>query len=388
MKIVKIIEKTIPFGSIISNSYINFKNMTGSVIAIVTDVMKRGKPIVGYGFNSIGRYAATSTLRDRMIPKLLFVDSKLILSNDGRNFDPFKINDILKMNEKPGGHGERAHAIGAIDMAIWDTISKIEDKPLYKLLSERFNNGDYDKKVFTYAAGGYYYEGNNLENLKNELKSYLDMGFDCIKMKIGGTGLYTDLKRIESALSVVDGVGARLMVDANGRFDLKKSLEYASEIEKFKLKWYEEPLDPLDFSNHAALCEYYKCSIATGENLFSYQDLRNLIRHGGLRTDKDYIQMDVSLSYGLVEYLKVLRFLKDNGWSTRNCIPHGGNQFNLHVVSGLKLGGNECYPKVFQPLGGFADNIAVTDGYARCLDIPGIGFEAKSNLWNILKTIA
>lgn len=387
MKFVKIVEKTVPFGSAIANSYINFSQMTGSIVAVVTDVIKEGKPVIGYGFNSIGRYAVSSILRERMIPKLLNSKTKDLLNEDGSNFDPFKINTILKSNEKPGGHGDRAHAIGAIDMAIWDAVAKIEEKPLYKVLAERFNNGKYDEKVYTYGAGGYYYEGNNMERLKDELKSYLDLGFKEVKMKIAGADLASDLKRIEAALTVVDGNGSRLMVDANGRYDVKEALECAIAIKDYGLKWYEEPLDPLDFASHAIIAEYYTGSIATGENLFSYQDIRNLLRHGGLRSDRDYIQMDCPLSYGLVEYMKVLDYMKDSGWSSRRCIPHGGHQFCLNIAAGLNLGGNECYPGVFQPFGGFADDVPVIDGYVTLPDLPGIGFEAKSNLWNVMKDV-
>ena len=387
MKIVKMVEKTVPFGSNIANSYVNFKSMTGSVVVIVTDVVRNGKPVIGYGFNSIGRYAPTSILRDRMLPKIMDADPKDICNEDRSNLDPVKIHKLLKSNEKPGGHGDRAHAVGAIDMAVWDTVAKIEEKPLYKLLAERYNNGQYDEKIYTYAAGGYYYDGGSTERLKDELKSYLELGFRDVKMKIGGASLAEDCKRIEAALSVLGNDGSRLMVDANGRFDLKQALECALAIKDYGLKWYEEPLDPLDYSSHAALIEYYPGPVATGENLFSYEDIRNLFRHAGMRPDRDYMQMDCPLSYGLVEYMMVVNMMKDLGWSNRRCLPHGGHQFCSHIAAGLHLGGNECYPGVFQPFGGFADNIPVVDSYVSLPNIPGIGFEAKANLWSVLSDI-
>ena len=387
MRIVKVIEKTVPFGSNIANSYVNFKTMTGSVVAIVTDVFRDGKPIIGYGFNSIGRYAPTSILHDRMIPKMMNAKPEEIYEDDGSNIDPMKVHKLLKSNEKPGGHGDRAHAVGAIDMAVWDAVAKVEEKPLYKLLAERYTGGQYDGKVYTYAAGGYYYDSDSTDRLKDELKSYLELGFRDVKMKIGGASLAVDCKRIEAALSVLGNDGSRLMVDANGRHDLKQALDCALAIKDYGLKWYEEPLDPLDYSSHAAIAEYYPGSLATGENLFSYEDIRNLFRHAGLRPHCDYMQMDVPLSYGLVEYFKVLKLMSELGWSSRRCIPHGGHQFCLNIAAGLHLGGNECYPGVFQPFGGFADNIPVVDSFVTLPDIPGVGFEAKANLWNILKDI-
>ncbi len=103
--------------------------------------------------------------------------------------------------------------------------------------------------------------------------------------------------------------------------------------------------------------------MATGENLFSHQDARNLIRYGGMNPDRDWLQFDCALSYGLVEYLRTLEMLKENGWSTRRVVPHGGHQMSLNIAAGLHLGGNESYPGVFQPFGGFADGIAVENGY-------------------------
>lgn len=386
MKIVNIIEKTISFGSSISNSYINFKQMTGSIVAIITDVVRDGKPVIGYGFNSIGRYAPTSILRDRMIPRLLNAKPDEILNEDGSNIDPFKVYKLLTSNEKPGGHGDRAHAVGAIDMAVWDTVSKIAGLPLWKLLADRYNNGKYDDKVYTYAAGGYYYPNNNIEMLKDEMKSYLDRGFIDVKMKIGGAPLKEDLKRLEAVISVV-GDASRVAVDANGRFNMEEALEYAKALSNYNIKWYEEPVDPLDFRLHAVVAENFNGSIATGENLFSLQDMRNLIRYGGLRADRDYIQMDCPLSYGLVEYMKVLEMLNNHGWSARHCIPHGGHQMCLNMAAGLQLGGNECYPDVFKPFGGFADNIPVVDGYVTLPDVPGIGFELKQDLYSIMKEL-
>ena len=103
--------------------------------------------------------------------------------------------------------------------------------------------------------------------------------------------------------------------------------------------------------------------MATGENLFSMQDARNLIRYGGMRPDRDWLQFDCALSYGLVEYLRTLEMLKEHGWSASRCIPHGGHQMSLNIAAGLGLGGNESYPDLFQPFGGFPDGVKVENGH-------------------------
>lgn len=386
MKIVDIQERTASITSSIRNAYIDFSKMTVSVAAVVTDVIRDGKPIVGYGFNSNGRYAQGCLLRERFIPRVLEADPSTYVSDAQGNLDPFRLWDIMMANEKPGGHGERSVAVGVIDMAIWDAVAKIERKPLYRLLADRFNNGVAASRVFVYAAGGYYYPGKETRELRDEMSRYLDAGYRVVKMKIGGAPLSDDLRRIEAVLSLMSD-GERLAVDANGRFNLEAAVEYGEALAPFDLHWYEEPGDPLDYQLHADLAAQYPGPLATGENLFSMQDMRNLLRHGGLRKDKDILQMDPVLSYGLVEYLRMLEVLDEMGWSRDRCIPHGGHQFALNIVAGLGLGGNESYPEVFAPFGGFADGTPVENGMIRLPEVPGVGFEAKSDLMDLIRSL-
>jgi L-alanine-DL-glutamate epimerase-like enolase superfamily enzyme len=382
MKITKITDIVVPISSSIRNAFIDFSTMTASVVAIETDVKRDGKPVVGFGFNSNGRYAPQGLLRERFIPRLR--DAKNI--EDERGFiDPAKAWGQMMQNEKPGGHGERSVAVGVLDMALWDALAKAEGVPLWKLLADRYNGGKADETAWVYAAGGYYYPGEELKSLQEEMKRYLDLGYSTVKMKIGGVPLKEDMARIEAALKVVGGDGQKLCVDVNGRFDLQTALDYARAIEPLNLRWYEEPVDPLDYLLHAALATEYAGPIAAGENLFSMQDARNLIRHGGLRADRDILQMDPALSYGLVEYLRTLAMLRQHGWSSRRCVPHGGHQFALNIATGLGLGGNESYPQVFAPFGGFADDTPVKDSRVKMPDIPGIGFEAKNALYAVMK---
>jgi L-alanine-DL-glutamate epimerase-like enolase superfamily enzyme len=387
MKIVDIREIVVPIKSKISNAYIDFSQMTVSVLALITDVVRSGKRVVGFGFHSNGRYAPRGLLCDRFIPRLKSANPESILENSGENLDPFRIWDVLMKNEKPGGHGERSVAVGVLDMAAWDAVAKIAGVPLFRLIADRFRNGKFESKVFVYAAGGYYYPDKGLSALQDEMRSYLDLGYSVVKMKIGGVELAEDLRRIEAVLKLL-GRPDQLAVDANGRFDLETAMDYARAIAPYGLRWYEEAGDPLDYDLQAKLSEVYAPPVATGENLFSVQDARNLIRYAGLRKDRDVLQFDCALSYGLVEYLRILEMLKEYGWSPARCIPHGGHQMSLNIAAGLGLGGNESYPGIFQPFGGFADGIPVQDSYVRLPEIPGIGFEAKAELYKILKTLS
>ena len=386
VRITRIHATTASMQSDIRNAYVDFTQMTTSVVAIVTDVLRHGKPVVGYGFNSNGRYAATGLLKERFIPRLERAEPESLLTDAGDNFDPHRIWQTMMTGEKPGGHGERAVAVGTVDMAVWDAVAKIEDKPLYRLLAERYRNGEVDERVFVYAAGGYYQPDKNLRALQDEMRGYLDLGYSLVKMKIGGASLREDLERIEAVLAIV-GDGQSLAVDANGRFDLRTALAYADALAPYDLRWYEEAGDPLDYEIQAALAEHYGPPIATGENLFSMPDARNLIRYGGMRPDRDILQFDPVLSYGLVEYLRTLAMLKEYNWSARRVIPHGGHQMALNLAAGLGLGGNESYPGVFQPFGGFADTIPVEAGYVRPSDAPGIGFEEKAALFTLLRSV-
>lgn len=386
MRIVDIREATLPIKSSIRNAYIDFSKMTLSLVAVVTDVIRDGKPVVGYGFNSNGRYGQGALIRERFRPRLLEAAPESLQDDTGANLDPHKVWACMMTNEKPGGHGERSVAVGTIDMAIWDAVAKIEGKPLFQLLAERYGSGTPNRQVFVYAAGGYYWPGQDLEALKREMQGYVDRGYTVVKKKIGGDTLANDLKRIEAILSILPS-GHKLAVDANGRFDLKTAVEYAKALSQYDLFWYEEAGDPLDYALQAELANHYAGPMATGENLFSMQDARNLIRYGGMRPDRDWLQFDCALSYGLVEYLRTLQMLQDYGWSPSRCIPHGGHQMSLAIAAGLGLGGNESYPDLFQPFGGFPDGVKVEGGYVTLPELPGIGFEGKADLYAEMKQL-
>ncbi len=393
MRIASIRQGVVPISSAIANAYIDFSKMTASVVAITVED-GAGRRATGYGFNSNGRYAQPGLLAERFVPRLEACDEATLTAKDG-TLNVAGAWAAMMRNEKPGGHGDRSVAVGVLDMALWDAAAKLEGKPLWKLLAERHRRGGQaDEAAWVYAAGGYYYPGKGVDALVEEMKRYLGLGYTTVKMKIGGApgtslkdALAEDLARIEAVLKLLDGDGSRLAVDVNGRFGLHAALTYGAALQPFRLRWYEEPLDPLDYATHATLAEQYAPPLATGENLFSMLDARNLIRHGGLRPDRDVLQFDPALSYGLVEYLRTLDMLVQHGWSPRRCVPHGGHQFALNIAVGLGLGGNESYPEVFAPFGGFADTTPVVDGRIRMPDIPGIGFEAKNDLWAVFKDL-
>ena len=387
MKITNTRHVSAPLASSMSNAFINFRTMTTNVVAVETDVVRNGEPVIGYGFSSNGRYAQPVLLASRFLPRLEEADPKTLLDETGENFSPQAVWATLMSNEKPGGHGERSCCIGALDTAIWDVHGKIAEQPLWKILSERYNGGKYDKKVLVYPGGGYYNPGKDIETLRAEMRGYREQGYRICKMKVGAVPLAEDMKRIEAAADEL-GSGENIAVDVNGRFTLEEAIEFGKAIEPLKLAWYEEPGDPLDYHLNAELIQNYGGAIATGENLFSHQDMNNLMRFGGMRPDMDWIQPDPTLCYGLTENLVMLDEAANMGWSRRRFLPHGGHQIGLHMASGLQLGGTESYPGVFAPYGGFADDIPVIDGYATLPgDQPGIGMELKPKLMDEMRRV-
>jgi L-alanine-DL-glutamate epimerase-like enolase superfamily enzyme len=380
MKITRIRDAVAPIPSPMRNAVISFDKMTISLVAVETDVVREGRPVIGYGFCSNGRYAQSGVIRERLAPRILEADPAKLRDEKAGTLDPHAIWAAMMSNEKPGGHGERAFAAGGIDMAVWDATAKILGLPLWRVLSERYNGGKFDDKVLVYSGGGYYYPGKEKQGLQDEMRQCRALGYKLMKMKIGGAPLAEDMQRIEWALEIA-GDGQNLAVDANGRFDLDTALAYPRAMEKYNLCWFEEPVEPLDYQAHAVLCESTSIPIATGENLFSVQDFRNLVRHGGMRTHIDWLQPDPSLCYGLTETLRILDMAERAGWARRRTVPHGGHQMGLNMAAGLQLGGTESYPGVFKPYGGFADNIPVVDGYTKPHDTPGLGMELKAEMF-------
>ena len=388
MRIVDIRECAIPLKSDLRNSNIDFSEMTTSVVAVLTDVVREGKAVTGFAFNSTGRYACGAAMRALFIPRILAADPRLLLDESEENFDPAQILAVMAAREKSGGHSERSIAIGTIEVAVWDAIAKIARKPLHHVLAERYGNGQIASRVFCYVGGGWYRPGQTVKHLQDEMRRHLDAGYTMLKMKIGGLKLTEDIRRVEAVKSILP-TGTLLAVDANSGFGRDEALAFAKALAPFHLRWFEEPCDPLDFALLAEIASMYAAPLATGENLFSTQDVENLVRFGGLRPDRDdVIQVDPPQSYGIVQYARTVEMLERRSWPRVALFPHGGNQMSLHIAGGFGLGGAESYPGVFGPFGGFADDAKLEDGHLALPERPGIGFEGQSALYSIMRGLA
>ncbi|WP_067974753.1 enolase C-terminal domain-like protein [Mycolicibacter icosiumassiliensis] len=382
MRITQIIETPVRLRGEVANALVDFSRHTVSLVAVVSDQIRDGKPVTGIAFNSIGRFAQSGILADRMIPRVLRANPESLLDDAGR-IDPARVLGAALADEKPGGHGDRAGAAAALELACWDLNAKLAGEPAYRTIAEHFGRNIVSTAVPVYAAGGYYYPGDDanagLDRLRSEIRGYLDMGYDAVKMKIGGASTSEDLARIEAVIDIV-GSGARVAVDANGRFDEAAAVQWAHALRPYNLRWYEEPGDPLDFALNAAVIAAYDGAIATGENLFSVPDATNLLRYAGMRPGVDIFQMDAALSYGLTEYARMIEVLEAHGFDRRFAFPHGGHLINLHIVVALGLGGCESYPGVFAPFGGYAPGCVLAEGTIAPTDAPGFGLEDKPDL--------
>ena len=387
MKITAIRETSIPLKSSLRNAVFDFSEMTTSVVAVVTDVIRDGKPVAGFAFNSTGRYACGTQMRERFIPRILRAKPEDLLDETGHNIDPAKILPYVMQGEKPGGHSERSVGIGTIEVALWDAVAKIAGKPLYQVLAERFNGGRVPTEVSCYVGGGWYFPGQTLQDLQDEMKRHMDAGYTKLKMKVGGAPLAEDMKRIEAVLKVV-GEGGNIAVDANGKFEREEALAYARAMAPYKLRWFEEPCDPLDFELLAEVAAIYEPPLGSGENLYSTMDVQNLVTFGGLRADRDVIQVDPPQAYGITMLSRTLDMLAARGWKRSAFFPHGGNQMTLANVAGFGLGGCESYPGVFGMFGGFGDDAKVENGMLKLSQRPGIGFEAQSALYPLMRQLA
>ena len=387
MRIVEIRELSVPI-SRYADASVPSGGLTTSLVAVLTDVVRDGKPVVGYGFGSIGRFAQGGLIRERFAPRLLAARDIDVMDDAGTNLDPFRAWTTMMTGEKPGGHGERCVAVGALDMALWDATAKIADLPLYRLLADRIGGPEVtNPTVSVYAGGGYYYPSDDVALLSGEVRRLRDLGYRRAKIKIGAVPLAQDLKRIDAAARLLDGP-EHLAVDAIYAYTPTTSVEAADALAPRGLWWFEDICDPLDFETLASVARQYSAPIAAGEALFSTAEANLLDRYGGLRHDRDILLFDPVHCYGLPGYLQIVELLEKRGWPRAAFWPHGGHLFCLHVVAALQLGGAEVNPLCFQPFGGYADATIISEGVAAPPQIPGIGFEARQSLRDLFATLA
>jgi L-alanine-DL-glutamate epimerase-like enolase superfamily enzyme len=374
MRIVDCRERTVGIGAAMRNASINFGAMTASALALVTD---RG--ITGYAFDSIGRYGKGALLRERFIPRLVRAQPASLLDADGLP-DPAAFVHAVMTDEKAGGHGERPGAVGLIEAAAWDLRAKMQGVPLWNSISQYFRIASSEPMISVYASCGHFRTD---DILRDEVKRAIDAGFTCVKIKVAGD-LESDLKRLERAAAALPR-HATWAVDVNGALEEENMRPWLDALAPFKLAWIEEPAAPLDYEFLKQCARTSAAPLATGENLFSLDDARNLLRYGGLRPARDFVQVDPLLAYGVGEYAKIIALYEAAGWKRTQFLPHAGHLFAAHCVAGLGLGMAEAAPDASLSYGGYWDGVQVGGGRVTIPDTPGVGYERKSNLHALLE---
>jgi L-alanine-DL-glutamate epimerase-like enolase superfamily enzyme len=376
MRIVDIRERDIAI-SRYADPTIPSGGLTTSLVAAVTDVIRSGRPIVGYGFASIGRFGQGGLIRERFAPRLLAAG--MLADDAGSGLDPRRAWSVMMQGEKPGGHGERCVAVGALDMAIWDAAAKVAHQPLHHFLSERLGNPA-PSRVRAYAGGGYHYPQDDITRLSDEIRGFVDLGFTHAKIKIGTAGLAQDLRRIETAAAPLADP-SHLAVDAMNAYGPDEALQATRALAPLGLWWFEDICDPLDFETQSRAATVYPGPIAAGEALFSFAEARLLDRYAGLRRAQDILLFDPVHCYGLTHYCEIVADLTERGWPRSAFWPHGGHLFGLHVAAALGLGGAEINPFAFAPFRGVASGMTIADGFVDLPQAPGIGFELHDEVW-------
>lgn len=385
MRFVDVRERAVPI-SRYSDPSIPSGGLDTSAVALTTDVLRDGKPVVGYGFGSIGRFAQSGLIRERFAPRLLRAGDADLANADRTNVDPFRAWGVMMKGEKPGGHGERCVAVGALDMAVWDAAAKIAGLPLHRFLAGTVRGEHATPRVRAYASGGYLYPADDEARLRDEARALLAGGYTHLKIKIGAAPLARDCARIETVLALLPA-GERLAVDAMNQYDATSSLEAARALAPYGLWWFEDVCDPLDFETLAAVVRAYDGPVAVGEALFSDAEAKLVDAYGGVRRERDILQFDPAHCYGVPGYLRIVDAMLARGWPRSAFWPHGGHLYTLQLVAALGLGGCEMNPRSFQPFGGLGDHIAPDGGWVTPPDAPGIGFETKSELHRLLREV-
>ena len=374
MRITAMRERTVPVGAAMRNAAIAFDAMTASALVLQTDAGP-----VGYAFDSIGRYGKGALLRERFIPRLLAARPQSLVDGAGL-IDPPACAAAALANEKPGGHGERPGAVALIEAAAWDLRAKQQRLPLWRSVADYYGVGSAKPEIGVYATCGHFRTD---DVLADEVRRAVDAGYRCVKIKVAGE-VDSDLRRLERAAAALDP-DARWAVDVNCALAPAWAEKWFEAMAPFGFAWIEEPAPPLDFELTRRYAAITPAPLATGENLFSLDDARNLLRYGGLRPERDFLQLDPLLSYGVHEYVRILELF--SGWKRTQFLPHAGHLFAAHCVAGLALGMAEAAPDAALPYGGYWDGVRVAAGRVTIPDAPGVGYELKQNLFSILETV-
>ncbi len=245
-----------------------------------------------------------------------------VIENELRNYligqDPRAIEYLWELMHRRAYKHARGGiviaAISGIDIALWDLRGKMAGMPLWQML------GGYRKRVPAYATGGFYSEGKGVKELVREMQAYVKHGFRAVKMKVGRNAgiemsplrvmddrgrcevtLQEDLARVAAVRDAI-GPDVKLMVDANGAWDVATAVKMGRAMEKYDIYWYEEPVWPDDVAGSVEVASKVGIAIAGYETCsYGIVDFNDYIRARAVH----FVQPDVAWAGGLTESLKI-----------------------------------------------------------------------------------
>ncbi|BCV24610.1 MAG TPA: mandelate racemase/muconate lactonizing enzyme family protein [Firmicutes bacterium] len=244
--------------------------------------------------------------------------------------DPFATarlwEKVYHFTYRYGRRGIVMAVLSAVDIALWDIVGKATGTPVYKLLGGSCN------RVPAYASGGYYMPGKGLAELAREARTYKELGFGAMKMKIGAASWQEDVARVQAVREAV-GPEMKLAVDANNAYDLNAAVRMARLLEPFDLYFFEEPLSGDCLEDSVRLAETTDIPIAGYETELTRFALRDFIT----RRAVDIVQTDAIWAGGLTETRNIA--VLASAWKM-SCIPHFSAAAvslaaNLHLAAAM-----------------------------------------------------
>lgn len=226
-------------------------------------------------------------------------------------------------------HGRRGavlRALSAVDIALWDLLSRAAGLPLFRYLGA-FRSG----WVPAYASGGYYAEGKGLKELAAECEGYVALGFRAVKVKVGRLSPAEDARRVEAVRRAV-GEGVEIFLDANNAWsDAAEAVGAVRHFEPYEPGWIEEPLLPDDVEGHAAVARATRIPVATGEIEGTRWGFKALLERGAAAI----LQPDAAVCGGITEFRRIGALAAGYGVAVA---PHWFHQLHAHLVAAMPNG--------------------------------------------------
>jgi D-arabinonate dehydratase len=202
------------------------------------------------------------------------------------------------------------------------------------------------------------------------LERYRKMGFTSAKIKVGGVPLEKDLRRVK-AIRDAFGYDFELMVDANNGYSRQKAIEAGRGYERFKVRWFEEPVWPDDLDGAAAVCAALDVPVAQGELEYLVSGFKEIIHHRAA----DILQPDVVMCGGITEFLRIAELAQANGLPIA---PHAQHDLSAQLVAAIPNALTVEYfhkdADIMKEMLLFRSTLQPKGGFLSPSNEPGVGF--------------